>query len=36
MADKSIDVLYDLVGMNLHPKVYAPLREKLRKLGNRI
>ncbi|NGM69029.1 hypothetical protein G6M89_08385 [Natronolimnobius sp. AArcel1] len=32
----AIDVLYDLVdaGMNLHPKVYAQVQQKLRELGD--
>jgi predicted nucleic acid-binding protein len=34
-ADEATDVLYDLVdeGMNLHPKVYAQVQQKLRELG---
>jgi predicted nucleic acid-binding protein len=34
-ADEATDVLYDLVdeGMNLHPKVYARVQQKLRELG---
>ena len=34
-ANEAVDVLYDLVddGMNLHPKVYAQVQEKLRELG---
>jgi predicted nucleic acid-binding protein len=33
--DEATDLLYDLVGegMNLHPKVYAQVHEKLRELG---
>jgi predicted nucleic acid-binding protein len=34
-ADEATDILYDLVdeGMNLHPKVYTQVQEKLRELG---
>ena len=34
-ADEATDMLYDLVdeGMNLHPKVYTQIQEKLRELG---
>ena len=35
-AEEATDILYDLVdeGMNLHPKVYAQVQQKLRELGN--
>jgi hypothetical protein len=35
-AEAAIDLLYDLVdeGMNLHPKVYSQVQNRLRKLGD--
>lgn len=35
-TEEAMDVLYDLVdsGMNLHPKVYAQVQQKLRDLGD--
>jgi len=34
-GDEAADILYELVdeGMNLHPKIYARVRQKLRELG---